>query len=85
MDEKEREIFMGALVSPGGGYDCEKSIDVPCIILSTYFLLSFLSFPFLLYNRSSLSSLPLSSSFSCSRSAPLLEDQRSDWPFFPQV
>jgi len=41
--EREREIFMGALVSPGsgGGYDCEKSIDVPCIILSTSSLLLF--------------------------------------------
>jgi len=32
--ELEREIYMGALVSPGGG-DWEKSIEVPCIILST--------------------------------------------------
>lgn len=31
----EREIYMGALVSPGGG-DWEKSIEVPCIILSTF-------------------------------------------------
>ena len=38
--EREREIFMGALVSPGGGYDREKSIDVPCIILSTFFFTS---------------------------------------------
>jgi hypothetical protein len=41
MDE-EREIYMGALVSPGGG-DWEKSIEVPCIILSES--PSFISFP----------------------------------------
>jgi len=33
-DEKDQEIYMGALVSPGSG-DWEKSIEVPCIILST--------------------------------------------------
>lgn len=33
-NEKDQEIYMGALVSPGSG-DWEKSIEVPCIILST--------------------------------------------------
>jgi hypothetical protein len=31
--ERDQEIYMGALVSPGSG-DWEKSIEVPCIILS---------------------------------------------------
>lgn len=32
-NEKDQEIYMGALVSPGSG-DWEKSIEVPCIILT---------------------------------------------------
>lgn len=35
--DQDQEIYMGALVSPGGG-DWEKSIEVPCIILSTFTL-----------------------------------------------
>ena len=35
--DHDQEIYMGALVSPGGG-DWEKSIEVPCIILSTFTL-----------------------------------------------
>jgi len=46
-DEKDQEIYMGALVSPGSG-DWEKSIEVPCIILSTstfYLSTSVTSYP----------------------------------------
>lgn len=49
--ELEREIYMGALVSPGGG-DWEKSIEVPCIILSTSISsdLSTDTFPFVFHH-----------------------------------
>jgi hypothetical protein len=45
-NEKDQEIYMGALVSPGSG-DWEKSIEVPCIILSTSTFYLFTSLPVL--------------------------------------
>jgi hypothetical protein len=48
----DQEIYMGALVSPGSG-DWEKSIEVPCIILSTSTFYLFTSLPVFSHPRSS--------------------------------
>jgi hypothetical protein len=56
-NEKDQEIYMGALVSPGSG-DWEKSIEVPCIILSTstFYFKSIL--PYLSHYTLAISTIP---------------------------